>query len=47
MYDNEDWQTLEGVLSKDMVTIGEYLQSCKLKFSTSKTKLAIFYFNNK
>jgi len=30
------WQTVEGVLSKDMATIGKYLQTWKLKLSTQK-----------
>jgi len=31
MHAGGDWQALEGVLSKDMATIGEYLQTRKLK----------------
>ena len=42
-----DWQALEGVLSKDMATVGEYLQTWKLKFSTTKTVSTAFHLNNK
>jgi len=38
-----DWQAVEGVLSKDMATVGEYLQTWKLKLSTTKPVLAIFH----
>jgi len=31
-----DWQAVEGALSKDMATVGEYLQTWKLKLSTMK-----------
>jgi len=31
-----DWQAMEGVLSKDMATVSEYLQTWKLKLSTTK-----------
>ena len=31
-----DWQAVEGVLSKDMATLDEYLQIWKLKLSTKK-----------
>ena len=40
---------VEGVLStdmKDMATIGEYLQTWKLKLSTTKTMSAAFHLNN-
>jgi len=30
-----------------MATVGEYLQTWKLKLSTSKTVLAVFHLNNK
>ena len=40
-------QTVEGVLSKDMATVGEYLQTWKLKLSTKKAVLAVFHLNNK
>ena len=41
------WQAVEGVLSKDMATLGEYLQTWKLKLSTTKTVSAAFHLNNK
>jgi len=34
-----DWQAVEGVLTNDMATIGEYLQTWKLKLSTRKNVL--------
>jgi len=37
---------VEGVLSKDMATVGEYLQTRKLKLSTTKTVSAVFHLNN-
>jgi len=42
-----DWQAVEPVLSKDMVTIDECLQRWKLKLSTTKTVSAVFHLNNK
>jgi len=42
-----DWQAMEGALSKDMATLGEYLQTWKLKLSTTKTVSAVFHLNNK
>ena len=38
---------MEGVLTKDMATVGEYLQVWKLKLSTTKTMSAAFHLNNK
>jgi len=38
---------VEGVLTKDMATLGEYLQTRKLKVSTTKTVWAAFHLNNK
>ena len=38
---------MEGVLSKDMATVGEYLQTWKLKLSTTKGVLVAFHLNNK
>ena len=35
------------VWSKDMATLGEDLQTWKLKLSTTKTVLAVFHLNNK
>jgi len=40
-------QAVEGVLSKDMATIKEYLQTWKLKLSTTKMVSAVFHLNNK
>jgi len=37
MHADGDWQVVEGALSKDMVTLSEYLQTWKLKLSTTKT----------
>jgi len=45
MHTDGDWKTVEGVRSKDMATIGEYLQTWKLKFSSTKSVLAIFHLN--
>jgi len=42
-----DWQTVEGVPSKDITTIGKYLQNWKLKLSTTKTVSAVFHLSNK
>ena len=36
MHADRDWQAVEGVLTKDMATVGEYLQTWKLKLSTTK-----------
>ena len=47
MHVDGDWQAVEGVLSKDMATLGEYLQTWKLKLSTTKTVSAAFHLNNK
>jgi len=40
-----DWLVVEGALSKDMATLGEYLQTWKLKLSTMKTMSAVFHLN--
>jgi len=42
-----DWQAVEGVLTKNMATVSEYLQTWKLKLSTTKTVSAAFHLNNK
>ena len=34
--DGDCWQVVEGVLTEDMATDGEYLPTCKLKLSTTK-----------
>jgi len=47
MHADGDWQAVEGVLSKDMATLGEYLQTWKLKLSTTKSVSAAFHLNNK
>jgi len=47
MHADGDWQTMEGVLSKDMAIVGEYLQTWKLKLSTTKTVSAVFHLDNK
>ena len=36
---------MEGVLSKDISTLGEYLQTRKLKLSATKTVSAVFHLN--
>jgi len=41
MHVDGDWQTEEVVLSKDMVIIGKYLQTWKLKLSTTKTVVSL------
>jgi len=47
MHADGDWQAVEGVLSKDMAALVEYLQTWKLKLSTTKTVSAAFRLNNK
>ena len=47
MHADVDWQAVEWVLTKDMATVGEYLQIWKLKLSTTKTVSAAFHLNNK
>ena len=47
MHADGDRQAVEGALSKDMATLGEYLQTWKLKLSTMKTVSAVFHLNNK
>jgi len=47
MHADGDWQAVEGVLTNDMATLGEYLQTQKLKLSTTKTVSAALHFNNK
>jgi len=42
MHADGDWQAVEGVLSKVMSTVGEYLQTWKLNLSTTKTVSAVF-----
>jgi len=47
MHADGDWLAVEGALSEDMATLGEYLQTWKLKLNTTKTVSAIFHLNNK
>ena len=47
MHADGDWLAVDGALSKDMATLGEYLQNWKLKFSTTKTVSPVFHLNNK
>jgi len=47
MHADGDWQAVERALTKDMATVGEYLQTWKLKLSTTKTVSAVFHLNNK
>ena len=47
MHADGDWQAVEGALSKDMATLGEYLQTWKLKLTTTKTVSAVLHLNNK
>jgi len=47
MHADAYWQAVEGALTKDMATLGEYLQTWKLKLSTTKTVSAIFHLSNK
>jgi len=47
MHADSDWHLVEEVLSKDMATIDEYLQTWKLKLSSTKTRSALFHLNKK
>jgi len=47
MHANGDWQAVEGLVSKDMATVGKYLQNGKLKLSTTKMLSAAFYQYNR
>ena len=47
MHADGDWLAVEGALSKDMVTLGEYLPTWKLKLITTKTVSTVFHLNNK
>jgi len=42
-----DRQAVEVVLSKDKATVSEYLQTWKLKLSTTQMVSAVFHLNNK
>jgi len=45
MHADGDRQAVEGALSKDMATVGEYLQTWRRKLSTTKTVSAAFHLN--
>jgi len=47
MHADGDWHAVEGALSKHISTLGEYLQTWKLKLSTTKMVSVIFHHNNK
>jgi len=47
MHSDGDWQAVEGVLTKDMAAVGEYLQNWKLKLIATKTVSAAFHLKNK
>jgi len=47
MHADGDWQAVEGMLSRDMPTLDEYLQTWTLKLRTTKTVSAAFRLNNK
>jgi len=47
MHADGDWQAVEGVLTKDISTVGEHLSTWKLRLSTTKTVSAAFHLNNK
>jgi len=47
MHADGDWLAGEGALSTDMATLGGYLQTSKLKLSTTKTVSAVLHLNNK
>jgi len=46
MHADGDWQAVQKMLTKDMATVGEYLQTWKLKLSTTKTLSTDFHLNN-
>ena len=47
MHADGDWQAVEGVLSKNMANVGEYLQTRKLTLSTPKKESATLHLNKK
>ena len=47
MHADGDWQSVEGVLTTDMATVGEYLQTWKLNLSTTKMVSTAFHRNHK
>ena len=46
MHDDGDWRAVEGALSKDVATVGEYLQTRMLNLSSTKTVSAAFHLSN-
>jgi len=46
MHVDGDLQAVEGVLTKDTATVNDYLQTWKLKLSTTKLVSAAFHLNN-
>jgi len=47
MHADGNCQTAEGVLSKDMATVVEYLQTWKLNLNTTKTVSVVFHLTSK
>jgi len=47
IHSDGDWQAVQEVLNKDTSTPVEYLQTSKLKLSTTKTVSPVFHLNNK
>jgi len=47
MHADGDWKAVEGVLSKEMATAGEYFQTWTLKLNTRKIVSAACHLNNK
>ena len=45
MHADGDWQAVEGVLTNDIATVGEYLHTWKLKLSNTKTVSSAFHLN--
>jgi len=41
------WQAVEGALTNNMATLGEYLQTWKLKLTNTKMVSVVFHLNNK
>ena len=47
LHTSNEWKSLERVLSQDMTTISNYLQTWRLKLSHSKTVTAAFHLNSR
>jgi len=47
MHADGGWQVVEGVLRKDIATVGGYLQTWKLRLTITKTVSAVFLLKNK